>query len=60
MAVSKLTNKMTLEEFIASRVRDRDSMRDAVRRMDALRKRFGKPEKGFNSVEVLRKLRDAR
>ena len=53
-------NKLTVEQFIASRVRDRDAMRRAARHMDALRKRCGKPEKGFDSVAVLRKIREAR
>jgi hypothetical protein len=52
--------KLTVEQFIKSRVRDREAMRQAARHMDELRKRCGKPEKGFNSVEVLRKIREAR
>lgn len=55
-----LSPKMSLVELIESRVRDRDTMRKAARHMDELRKRCGKPERGFNSVEVLRKIREAR
>lgn len=54
------SSKLSVEEFLTSRVRDRDAMRRAAHHMDELRKRFGKPEKGFNSVEVLRKIREAR
>ena len=54
------TSKFTVEELITSRVRDRDAMRKAARHMDELRKRFGQPEKGFDSVTVLRKIREAR
>ena len=52
--------KMSLSELIESRVRDRDLMRKAARHMDELRKRCGKPERGFESVAVLRKIREAR
>ena len=48
--------QLTIEQFIESRVRDREAMRRAARHMDELRKRCGKPEKGFNSVEVLRNM----
>ncbi|MBI4596862.1 MAG: hypothetical protein HY737_00490 [Candidatus Omnitrophica bacterium] len=59
MAVAKFT-KFTVEEFIKSRLRDVATMRQAARHMDALRKRCGKPEPGFESVAVLRKIREAR
>jgi hypothetical protein len=55
-----MSSKLTVEEFIKSRVRDVEAMRRAARHMDALRKRCGKPEKGFDSVAVLRKIREAR
>jgi hypothetical protein len=35
-------------------------MRKAAHHMDVLRERFGKPEKGFNSVAILRRIREAR
>ena len=54
------SSKMSLDELIESRVRDRDLMRKAARHMDELRKRCGKPEKGFDSVTILRKIREAR
>jgi hypothetical protein len=53
-------SKMSATELLESRLRDRDVMRRAARHMDALRKRCGKPEKGFDSLAVLRKIREAR
>ena len=53
-------SKMSVAELLESRVRDREAMRTAARHMDELRKRCGKPEKGFESVTVLRKIREAR
>jgi len=54
------SSKMSLEELLSARVKDREAMRRAARHMDELRKRCGKPEKGFDSVAVLRKIREAR
>jgi hypothetical protein len=54
------SSRFTVEELITSRVRDREAMRKAARHMDVLRKRCGKPEKGFDSVAILRKIREAR
>ena len=54
------TVKMTVEQFIKSRVRDREAMRRASARIDAFRKKHGQPEAGFDSVKILRKLREAR
>jgi len=53
-------SRMSVAEFLESRVRDREMMRKAARHMDELRKRCGKPEKGFESLTVLRKIREAR
>jgi len=55
-----VTVKMTLEQFLTSRIRDREMMRKASARLDAFRKKYGKPEAGFDSVKILRKLRDSR
>ncbi len=52
--------KMTIEQFTKSRVKDREVMRRAARHMDELRQRCGKPERGFDSVSVIRKIRAAR
>ena len=54
------STKLTVEQFIKSRLRDVEAMRKAARHMDTLRKRCGKPEQGFDSVSVLRKIREAR
>jgi len=55
-----MSSRLTVEEVLTSRVRDRERMRRAARHMDELRKRCGKPEKGFDSVSVLRRLRESR
>jgi len=51
---------MFINEILESRLRDREAMRKASHRMDELRRRCGKAEKDFNSVAVLRKIREAR
>lgn len=53
-------SKMTAEQLMKSRVRNRDAMRKASARIDAFRKRYGQPEAGFDSVRILRKLREGR
>lgn len=59
MSLSKISlSKMSVTEFLESRVRDREAMRQAARHMDELCKRCGKPEKGFDSLVVLQKIRE--
>jgi hypothetical protein len=52
--------KLTTEQLIKSRIRDRQAMRKASAKIDAFRKRYGQPEAGFESVAILRHLREAR
>ncbi|MDP3723217.1 MAG: hypothetical protein Q8R91_06965 [Candidatus Omnitrophota bacterium] len=54
------SSRLTVEQFIKSRVRDREVIRKASTRIDAFRKRYGQPEAGFDSVKILRQLRAAR
>ena len=54
------SSRLTIEQFIKSRVRDREAMRKASARIDAFRKRYGQPEAGFDAVKILRQLREAR
>jgi len=54
------TTRLTIEQFIKSRVRDREAMRKASARIDAFRKKYGRPEAGFDAVKILRQLREAR
>lgn len=54
------SSKLTVEQFIKSRVKDREAIRKASIRIDAFRKRYGRPEEGFDSVKILRHLREAR
>ena len=52
--------RLTVEQFIKSRVRNREAMRKASARIDAFRKKYGQPESGFDSVKILRHLRETR
>ena len=55
-----MTAKLTIEQLLKSRVRDREAMRKASARIDAFRKKYGQPEAGFDSVKILRHLRETR
>lgn len=52
--------RFTVEQFIKSRVRNREAIRKASARIDAFRKKYGRPEAGFDSVKILRHLRAVR
>lgn len=52
--------RLTIDELLKSRLRNRQAMRQASSRIDAFRKRYGRPEEGFDSVKILRHLREAR
>jgi hypothetical protein len=52
--------RLTVEQFIKSRVRNREAMRKASARIDAFRKKYGQPEAGFDSVKILRHIRESR
>ena len=43
-----------------ARLKDRTKMEEAARRMDAFRRKYGKPAKSFDTVTLLRKLRESR
>lgn len=51
---------MKVEDFIKSQLKDRQAMLRASRLIDEFRKRYGKVQKGFDSVEIIRKMRDTR
>ncbi len=53
-------SKLTVERFIKSRIRNRESIRKASAWIDAFRKKYGRPARNFDSVQVLRKLRESR
>ena len=54
------SEKLTVEQFIKSRIKDHEAMRRASARIDAFRKKHGQLAAGFDSLKVLRKLREAR
>jgi len=49
-----------LHTFIKTRLKNRIAMLRASRRIDEFRKKHGKREKSFDSVSMLRKMRDSR
>ena len=49
-----------LEEFLKMKLKDRDAMLRASKKIDEIREKYGKVEKGFDSVEIIRKMRDSR
>lgn len=49
--------KLTVDELLRSKVRDREKMAKASRAIDRLRR---KPPLGWDTVAILRKLREAR
>lgn len=52
--------KKRLENLLRARLKDKAAMLAASRVMDALRRRFGKPSSGFDSLALLRQARYAR
>lgn len=52
--------KLSIEQFIKSRLRNRHAIRQASARIDAFRKKYGQPAAGFDSGKILRQLREAR
>lgn len=55
-----MASNTKLDTFIKTRLKDRAAMLRASRRIDEFRMKYGKPEKGFDSVTVIRKMRDTR
>jgi hypothetical protein len=47
-------------DFVRNRLRDWQVMAKASRDIDEFRKKYGRVEKDFNSVEIIRKMRDCR
>lgn len=52
--------KVTVDELLRSKIRDREKMADAAHRIDEFRRKYGNPPKGFDSVSAIRKLRESR
>ena len=46
--------------LLQARLKDREAMVAAARRMDAFRQKYGRPTKRFDTVTLLRKLRASR
>ena len=47
-----------IQDIFESKARDRESIAKASHKIDAIRIKYGKAEKGFNSTEILRKIRE--
>ena len=52
--------KLTVDELLRSKIRDREKIAEAARHIDAFRRKYGKPSKGCDSVSLIRKLRETR
>lgn len=48
------------KSIFEARLKNRESMLAAAEKMDKLRKKYGKPDKSFDSVAIVRRMRDAR
>jgi hypothetical protein len=55
-----ISNEIKVEDFVKNRLKDRRAMLRASKLIDEFRKTYGKAEKGFDSVEIIRKMRDSR
>lgn len=55
-----ISNEIKVEDFVKNRLKDRRAMLRASKLIDEFRKKYGKVEEGFNSVEIIRKMRDSR
>jgi hypothetical protein len=52
--------KKRLGLLLGARLKDKDSMDIASKRIDTLREKYGDVEDGYDSVEVIRKWRESR
>ncbi len=54
------SHTIKVEEFVRNKLRNRSEMLTASRLIDNFRNKYGKTEKGFNSTDFIRKIRDTR
>jgi hypothetical protein len=52
--------KKRLGLLLGARLKDKDSMNTASKKIDTLREKYGDVEDGYGSVEVIRKWRESR
>ena len=52
--------KKRLGLLVGARLKDKDSMNAASKKIDTLREKYGEIEDGYNSTEVIRKWRERR
>ena len=52
-----IKEKRRIENLLKARLKDKVAMLRAGRGIDALRRKFGKPSEGFDSLSVLRHIR---
>jgi hypothetical protein len=52
--------KKRLGLLVGARLKDKDSMNAASKKIDTLREKYGEIEDGYNSIEVIRKWRERR
>jgi len=54
------SSQIKVEDFVKLRLKDHDLMLHASKAIDKFRNTYGKVTKDFNSVEIIRNMRDAR
>lgn len=52
-----MKEKKRIENLLKARLKDKIAMLRAAHGIDALRRKFGKPSSGFDSLSVLRHIR---
>jgi hypothetical protein len=55
-----IKEKKRIENLLKARLKDKIAINKASMGIDALRKKFGRHSKGFNSLQLLRQLRSSR
>lgn len=58
--MSHVSSVIKIEDFVKNKLKDRPTMLRASKLIDEFRKTYGKVKQGFDSVEIIRKMRDTR
>lgn len=56
----EISNEIKVGDFVKNKLKNHRAMLQASKRIDEFHKTYGKVEKGFDSVEIIRKMRDSR
>lgn len=58
--MKNIFGQIKVADFVRRRLKDHVAMLRASKAIDKFRNTYGKVTKGFNSVEIIRNMRDAR